>query len=250
MPQRAPAHATPWERSRTPNNAVLRDRQREGRYGRPLTLMYHSPLPTQAVSHAASTSAVDTHHVDGGGWRDRGGYADGWYPEDNATWRPTFTVGEKIDGIVRADGWVRHTQHCTDRYHEENTKQLAAGLGHANQCVLVITSSSNTLAGAERYCEHGHPPGAPQHSCWFKQCELFAAMGGDEKYCKRVHGSRVAAGETRSRRGGSGGKGRGGGGGKGGRGGDGGRGAGKGAGKGAAKGGGKGGRFKWQVART
>lgn len=160
--------------------------------------------------------------------------------------------------MVREDGWVRHTVHSVDRFHEAEVKRLASELGYDDQCVLVVTSSADTLASAERWCEKGHQPGAPQHACWFKQRELFGAMDGDEKYCKKVHGSRVAAAEKRVRnyggggRGGAIGKGRGGG--KGDRGKGGGRGTGKG-GKGAGKGGGglgagKGGRFRRQVARA
>ena len=210
----------------------------------------------QAVSNG-SPSAPDAHGGKGGDWGGYGGHRDEsqWYPGGADGYGPSSTVGTKTSGIVRDDGWVRHTLHSSDRYHEDNTKQLAAELGYSDQCVLVVASSMDTLAGAERWCEKNHPPGAPQHACWFKQRELFGAMQPPEKYRALIVGSRAAAEKRGGGYGdggkghGDGGKGRGGGKGDRGQG----RGPGKGGGKGGKGGGGPGGgkgNFRRQVART
>ena len=86
------------------------------------------------------------------------------------------TVGERAQAVVHDGTWSRHSEVSNDHYHVENCRALAATMGYPDQCILVVTSKSQSVEAAARYCEEHHTADAPQHALWHKQDDFVRAM--------------------------------------------------------------------------
>jgi hypothetical protein len=88
---------------------------------------------------------------------------------------PPKAPGANVGNIQRDGEWVCHNSGNGFQYHITKCQQLFTGLGFPDQCVLVVSSTSGSLAHATAWCERGHSVECPQHALYHKYEELKVA---------------------------------------------------------------------------
>jgi len=84
-------------------------------------------------------------------------------------WSPALPapqpVGGRVPNIDRDGHWAAHNWGNAKQFHLPNCCDLFADAGFADQCVLVVASTSGSLQHASAWCEKGHPVTAHSTLC-------------------------------------------------------------------------------------
>ena len=92
-------------------------------------------------------------------------------------------VGGRVTNIDRDGHWAAHNWGNAKQFHLPNCGKLFADAGYADQCVLVVASTSGSLQHASAWCEKGHPVDCPQHALYHK----YDALAMADKLVDGVH---------------------------------------------------------------